>query len=233
VHIVIVRISFFVRTIFSLCSTNIILLITFPFPLLTNCIQSSSSLLSNQNEPVCVRCLYPGSDLRILCPKRCSYHARCVDLISIVNSKQQQNNSGIQTPQDGTMVVHSCPHCASPANGLEILPLCFDGMDKAQKMNQGRLFDTAAGGNHARMDSDDSKKRSNSEMDEGKTDNNSSIPNILLSSTPPVSSYSQSSSQCYDPTIPRTGRWTDEELSFRDALISHFLEGSLPLSNGL
>ena len=42
-----------------------------------------------------------------------------------------------------------------------------------------------------------------------------------------------STSQCYDPAIPRTGRWTDEELAFRDAIIAHFLDGSLPLSNGL
>ena len=81
------------------------------------------------------------------------------------------------------------------------------------------------------MEEDTSRKRSNTDVDETKT--NSSIPSSLLSNTPPVSSYSQSSSQCYDPNIPRTGRWTDEELQFRDALIAHFLEGSLPLSNGL
>lgn len=97
-------------------------------------------------------------------------------------------------------------------------------------MNQGRLFDTAV--SHIRMDSEDSRKRSSTEMNDSKP-SNSSIPNILMSSTPPVSSYSQSSSQCYDPNIPRTGRWTDEELAFRDSLIAHFLEGSLPLSNGL
>jgi len=39
--------------------------------------------------------------------------------------------------------------------------------------------------------------------------------------------------QCYDPSQPRTGRWTDEEILFRDTLISYFLSGSLPLSNGL
>lgn len=78
----------------------------------------------------------------------------------------------------------------------------------------------------------DNRKRSNADINEVKP-SNSSIPNALLSSVPPASSYSQSSSQCYDPTIPRTGRWTDEELAFRDSLITHFLEGSLPLSNGL
>lgn len=39
--------------------------------------------------------------------------------------------------------------------------------------------------------------------------------------------------QYYDPSVPRTGRWTDEEIAFRDTLITHFLEGSLPLPNGL
>ena len=167
---------------------------------------------SNQGESVCVRCCYPGSDIRVLCLKRCTYHARCIDLISIANSQQQNS-------------IHSCPHCALPSSGLEILPLSFDGMDQAQRMNQGRLFESVAG--HIRMESEDSRKRSNTEMDEGKP-SNSSIPNILMSSTPPVSSYSQSSSQCYDPNIPRTGRWTDEELAFRDSLISHFLQDIQP-----
>jgi hypothetical protein len=39
--------------------------------------------------------------------------------------------------------------------------------------------------------------------------------------------------QCYDPSQPRTSQWTDEETNFRDALISHFLDGNLPLCNGL
>ncbi|KAL3791759.1 hypothetical protein HJC23_007526 [Cyclotella cryptica] len=205
--------------------------------------QALSSSSNNQDETICVRCSYPGSDARLLCPKRCAYHARCIDLIAIVNSQQPSgNNPASRTAaQDGTSIaVHTCPHCRSSADGLEILPLSFEGMDRAQRMNQGRLHDATIGGNnnHARMDSEDAnfaRKRSNTEMDEGKPNNSSSggIPGMLLSSTPPVSSYSQSSSQCYDPTIPRTGRWTDEELAFRDSLISHFLEGSLPLSNGL
>jgi hypothetical protein len=33
--------------------------------------------------------------------------------------------------------------------------------------------------------------------------------------------------QCYGPSQPRTGRWTDEETHFRDALISHFLGGGI------
>ncbi|KAL7519546.1 hypothetical protein ACHAWX_004303 [Stephanocyclus meneghinianus] len=37
------------------------------------------------------------------------------------------------------------------------------------------------------------------------------------------------SNQGYDLNTPRTGRWAPTEIKFRDALISHFLSGSLPL----
>ena len=130
-------------------------------------------------------------------------------------------------------MVHTCPHCASPASGLEIWPLSFEELDRAQKINQGRLADVPSASN--RMESDDptARKRSNTDMEEGKQTNTNSGSVPSIPSSTPVASYSQSSSQCYDPTVPRTGRWTDEELAFRDSLISHFLEGSLPLSNGL
>ncbi|KAL3791761.1 hypothetical protein HJC23_007528 [Cyclotella cryptica] len=39
------------------------------------------------------------------------------------------------------------------------------------------------------------------------------------------------SNQGYDLHTPRTGRWAPAEISFRDALVSHFLAGSLPLRN--
>ena len=45
--------------------------------------------------------------------------------------------------------------------------------------------------------------------------------------------YTLTTSQCYDPAVPRTGRWTDEELAFRDVLIGQFLGGNLPLGNGV
>jgi hypothetical protein len=101
-----------------------------------------------------------------------------------------------------------------------MIPLSFMELDRVQRtaMQQTRPMssnstnglssspqDAAVGGN---------KKRSNSELDLD-------------------FSVSMSSSKCYDPSVPRTGRWTDEELTFRDTIITHFLEGSLPLSNGL
>jgi hypothetical protein len=40
-------------------------------------------------------------------------------------------------------------------------------------------------------------------------------------------------SDVYDPAAPRVGKWTDEEIAFRDELVTHFVSGSLPLPNEL
>lgn len=57
---------------------------------------------------------------------------------------------------------------------------------------------------------------------------------VSSSSAGASSSSSQSSPpKCYDPSFPRTGRWTNEEIGFRDALVALFLAGNLPLTNGL
>ena len=36
----------------------------------------------------------------------------------------------------------------------------------------------------------------------------------------------------YDPASPRTGKWSEEEIAFRDNMVPHFVEGSFPLNNG-
>lgn len=55
----------------------------------------------------------------------------------------------------------------------------------------------------------------------------------IMSSAAPPSATPSSESKCYDPNVPRTGRWTQDEIAFRDALVALFLAGNLPLSNGL
>jgi hypothetical protein len=62
------------------------------------------------------------------------------------------------------------------------------------------------------------------------------IPSVAVSSAPAAAVPSSSESSppnCYDPNFPRTGRWTNEEIAFRDALVALFLAGNLPLTNGL
>lgn len=45
----------------------------------------------------------------------------------------------------------------------------------------------------------------------------------------PFQSDSAQSSEGYDLNTPRTGRWVPSEIAFRDALLSHFISGALPL----
>ena len=96
-----------------------------------------------------------------------------------------------------------CPGCSSPATGLEIIPLSFVEMDQAQRL--------CGASNHSGISSSASAaapgKRMHASDDEEAT--------------------------YYDPSTPRTGKWSDEEIAFRDDLVPHFVEGSLPLQNGL
>mmetsp|Transcript_4032 Transcript_4032/g.7216 ORF Transcript_4032/g.7216 Transcript_4032/m.7216 type:complete len:612 (+) Transcript_4032:383-2218(+) len=120
------------------------------------------------------------------------------------------------------------------------------GMTGASNTNGGR-GGSGGSNNDESMGEGMSRKRSSNDLDPSNTGGGSasvSYPsNIALacratnvtstSSTALNQNNNLSTSQCYDPAIPRTGRWTDEELAFRDAIIAHFLDGSLPLSNGL
>ena len=59
----------------------------------------------------------------------------------------------------------------------------------------------------------------------------STVDSSTLAASPSSAELSQP--KCYDPDFLRTGRWTKEEVDFRDALVALFLVGKLPLSNGL
>lgn len=167
---------------------------------------------------LCVRCGYAGADVRIKgCSQGCAFHARCIDLLSLSSSGHHGDDDYIR--------VQVCPSCNTGATGLEIIPLSFVELDRVQRSvsQKVRLMRTngltgennVGGGEESAQEA--GKKRSSSELELSE-----------LSSL-----GAMSTSKCYDPSIPRTGRWTDEELAFRDTIIGHFLEGSLPLSNGL
>ena len=183
----------------------------------------ASSMHPHQISPdaiLCIRCGYAGADVRIKgCSKSCAFHARCIDLLSLSSSGHHCD--------DDTIRIQVCPSCNTGASGLEIIPLSFAELDRVQRgvsqktrmmgsNSTGLLAEGGGGGMGGVGEShqEAGKKRSSSELE-------------LSSMT------AMSSSKCYDPSIPRTGRWTDEELAFRDTIIGHFLEGSLPLSNGL
>jgi len=132
-----------------------------------------------------------------------------------------------------------CPCCLSAgATGIEILPLDFDELDLVQRKvseeneakqrisqfsTQGVPPEVAAAIGTAFKSG---MKRPHDEI----------IPSVAVSSAPVAatsSSSESSSTKCYDPNSPRTGRWTNEEIAFRDALVAMFLAGNLPLTNGL
>ncbi|KAL3826282.1 hypothetical protein ACHAXA_004600 [Cyclostephanos tholiformis] len=211
----------------------------------------------------CVKCAYPGADVRILCPSHggrgCAYHARCLDLEAIVASAAAVVEEGVGGREDcgrhdattavdappppssscpvkrgrdacvivdGTrdlIPVTTCPSCACHAGGLEILPLSFVEMDTVRERTVAAYAGCLGGVSALPPPTDDPVI----------------APPLGIADVPTaIPSHAGAHPrkrvvQCYDPSQPRTGRWTDEETRFRDSLISHFLEGNLPLGIGL
>ena len=209
------------------------------------------------SEVLCTICHYPGADVRIRCPSRdgagCAYHARCLDLTTLcqevgcvptTNHPMAPSKRGQTTkPVPPQSCVLSCPNCRLPASGMEILPLDFTEMDRVQESARVAFVNGCANLSGMLSSANDAKrgatkgttaaKRCANEMLKASA---SSFGHLGLPTRTPPNSGAQPprrNVQCYDPTQPRTGRWTDEEIIFRDTLISHFLSGSLPLANGL
>lgn len=119
---------------------------------------AAANICSQPSKHICAKCHYPGSDIKIKnCPNGCTYHARCLDLISLCNQKSNvnnthhvHNNEGMMGPASLTRgvtpptsmplfntggcesqgMLNHCPCCFSTgASGIEILPLDFDELD--------------------------------------------------------------------------------------------------------
>lgn len=132
---------------------------------------------------LCVHCCHPGADVVFACSNQCSYHARCLDLISLQQTCLATGASG------SSCLIKSCLNCRSEAASLEIIPLALDTIKIG-------------------------KKEDNLSSGAGKR---------------PFQASSLQPSQGYDLHTPRTGRWVPSEITFRDALLTHFTTGSLPL----
>ncbi|KAL7549411.1 hypothetical protein ACHAWF_012685 [Thalassiosira exigua] len=213
----------------------------------------------------CARCCYPAPDVAVRCPCGCAYHARCLDLVALCRDPRNaapQANGNFDNEGQREVDVRVCPACARPANGMEILPLKFDEMDRVQRSVQegARAAFLSAGMVHGRPVSSANGAVGAGAGGAGSNGVNgaanaggsppgaagiagtkrpfdpSQLPQGCPTSVPAHSGSAgplRKSVQCYDPHRPRTGRWTDEEIAFRDALIARFLEGSLPLGDGL
>mmetsp|Transcript_23287 Transcript_23287/g.44133 ORF Transcript_23287/g.44133 Transcript_23287/m.44133 type:complete len:989 (+) Transcript_23287:292-3258(+) len=181
--------------------------------------QPQQSAAAVASDDCCVHCGHAGSDVRIKsCPNGCSYHARCLDLVSI--SQRREIPSSVSSSSVADDVACSlvcctiCPCCSSPASGLEIIPLSFSEMDAAQRLSGYRNKSSPSNGS---VFTAPSGKRMHGE----------------LTSTGFSDPRTSSEASFYDPASPRTGKWSDEEIAFRDEMVPHFVDGSLPLPNGL
>lgn len=211
--------------------------------------QNLSMMPTSPDAVHCVACSFEGSDLRIKGPCKCAYHARCLDLFGLANASNSSRSNG-------NIVIRTCPNCNGTSEGIEMLPLSFLELDRGQRLSSMGTKKAAAAvqdvlTNSAQQQPGMSRKRSSEDLLASGDNRNGGAAyptnvslacrasnDTLSSVTDPIShqstnTVSPSTSKCYDPTVPRTGRWTEEELLFRDAIIAHFLHGDLPLSNGL
>ena len=171
------------------------------------------SIAQPQPAARCACCGYSSPDVRIKnCTNGCAYHARCLDLISI----SRQSASAVPSSFNAHHVVSadtnlaeltSCPCCSAPSSGLEMIPLSLTEIDQAQRLSGYNNKGSSSGDYTAPPG-----KRMHVELMNGGNAQESSF---------------------YDPASPRTGKWSDEEIAFRDEMVPHFVEGSLPLPNGL
>lgn len=165
------------------------------------------------------------------------------------NVGDNSNNSN----SEEDISITTCPVCQRyDITGIEIVPLSFVELDKARHLlmmaHAGLLKKRMAVGNGMIIGGSSSVLGDAAVVGSGggsggsafgggsdSSENTSTVATtssttVTTSATPPSSS---STSQFYDPSMPRTGRWTEDELAFRDALVTHFDAGSLPLSNGI
>jgi len=94
------------------------------------------STINNQHIINCVSCSYPGADVRLVGSCKCAYHARCLDLFGICTiAKQQRQQQQVGGGGDeSSVLITTCPNCLGPTNGIEIIPLSFVELDRAQKV---------------------------------------------------------------------------------------------------
>lgn len=65
---------------------------------------AATNICPQPSKHTCAKCHYPGSDIKIKnCPNGCTYHARCLDLISLCNQKSNVNNTQHVHNNEGMM----------------------------------------------------------------------------------------------------------------------------------
>ena len=145
------------------------------------------------------------------CPNNCAYHARCIDLLSI---RQKAASNALGT-------LSTCPTCGLSCTGIEMIPLSFVEIDSAQRLSgfNKKPSSGSGGGAPSSSPSNGPNKRTHSD--------------VMMDVTSTDTKSQNTTTSFYDPANPRTGKWSDEEIAFRDSLVPLFVDGSLPLTSGL
>lgn len=97
----------------------------------------AANICPQPSKHTCAKCHYPGSDIKIKnCPNGCTYHARCLDLISLCNQKSNVNNTHHVHNNEGMMGPTSLSRGATPPTSM---PLFNNGNMTGGCESQGML----------------------------------------------------------------------------------------------
>ena len=153
---------------------------------------------------------------------------RCTPLsliIGEVDPNQQQPVEGVPPPVKTTDI--PCPSCGNAAiGGMYLFPLSLTNLDRAVELRKKCARAAAKASSAAAMNANGKRQR---ELDDNFHEVQAESSYLLLSHT----RTSLTSTMSMDTDLHRTGRWTNEEISFVDFLLGAFDRRTLPLPHGV
>jgi hypothetical protein len=118
----------------------------------------------------------------------------------------------VETGSPNTKEAMACPCCAAPTAGLYLLPLSFLDLEESVRLRKNEAL----------------KKKNNNKRPREDEDLGIEAEYLVFSQ-----GRNTVSSTLSDTGNSRTGRWTEEEVTFVDHLIQAFDKGELPLLEGV
>lgn len=139
----------------------------------------------------------------------------------VLDTKSQGQQEYGTFPSPNTTKSALCPICQSGTiEGIYLVPLSFNGLERAVGLRKSGSFQEAKLGSS----SSNPKKPGDEESSEVQAE----ASYLMLSNN-----RSSLSNSAIADREQRTGRWTEEEISFVDYLVAAFDQGTLPLPHGV
>lgn len=160
----------------------------------------------------------------------CILHVRCVPL-SVIISSIDNTNENIPTANNANI---TCPVCRSGiVSGIYLFPISFMELDRSVELRKNLALAAARAASSCRKttarNENGDKKRKRESLDEDFHKIQAESSYLLLSQ-----SRSLSLTALFpDSDHHRTGRWTSEEVSFGDFIVTSFDRGQLPIPHGV